>query len=257
MKTVELVFESEKNYFVREAFNTLRTNVLFSEKNIKSILVTSTLAHEGKTTISLELATKLAEGGKKVLLVDADLRKSTMVTTYTKERGLMGLSQLLSGQAEEEDSIFHTQIPGLDIVFAGVCPPNPLELLGSDAFKDLIKEKREIYDYIVVDSAPLGLVVDAAVIGAVCDGALIVLDVGRVRYRLAQEVKAQLEKSGCKLLGAVLNQTDRRAVASVAQRKSYSAYYYARHREMVEKNIMGSKKEKEPKKDKKAKKEKK
>ncbi len=244
MKTVELVFETENNYFVREAFNTLRTNILFSEKSIKSILVTSALAHEGKTTISLELACKLAEGGKKVLFIDADLRKSMMVATYTRERGLVGLSQLLSGQVSEEDAICHTQFSGLDVVFAGVCPPNPLELLGSDAFKDLIETKREVYDYIIVDSAPLGLVVDAAVIGSVCDGAVIVLDVGRVRYRLAQEVKAQLEKSGCKLLGVVLNQTDRRAVASVAQRKSYSAYYYAKRKDQSDEEDAKQKKDK-------------
>jgi capsular exopolysaccharide synthesis family protein len=235
MRTIELTIEDNNNYFVREAFNTLRTNILFSGKDVKSIVITSCFAHEGKTTISFETARSLAESGKKVLLVDADLRKSVMVSRITKERGIMGLSQLLSGQVSMEDAIYHTQFTGLDIIFAGPYPPNPTELVGNAEFKELIKTQRNNYDYILVDAAPLGLVIDAAVMASVCDGAIMVVNLGHVKYRMAQNVKDQLEKSGCRVLGVVLNQVDRKKSAGAktdAYYKSrYESGYYGYHKE--------------------------
>ena len=130
---VELILE-EQSYFIREAYNTLRTNILFSGKDVKTIVITSCTANEGKTTVCVELAKSLAESGKRVLLMDADLRKSVMVSRYTKVRGLVGLSQVLSGQIEADDAIYKTQIKNLDVIFAGPYPPNPTELVGSPAF---------------------------------------------------------------------------------------------------------------------------
>ena len=224
MKKIELLLEEQQNYFMREAFNTLRTNILFSGKDVKSIIITSCVAHEGKTTISFETARNLAESGKKVLLVDADLRRSVLVSRLTKDRGLMGLSQVLSGQVEADDAICKTQIEGLDILFAGPYPPNPTELVGSSAFKELIDAKRDLYDYVIVDAAPLGLVIDAAVMASVCDGAVIVINAGHIKYRFAQGVKEQLEKSGCKILGVVLNQIDRKRTSD-----SGSSYYSSKY----------------------------
>jgi capsular exopolysaccharide synthesis family protein len=224
MKKIELILDEKQNYFMREAFNTLRTNILFSGKNIKTIVVTSCMAHEGKTTISFETARNLAESGKKVLLLDADLRRSVMVSRHTKDRGLMGLSQVLSGQIEPDDAICKTQVEGLDIIFAGPYPPNPTELVGSPAFKELLDAKRDLYDYIIVDAAPLGLVIDAAVMASVCDGAVIVINAGHIKYRFAQGVKEQLEKSGCKILGVVLNQIDRKRSSD-----SGSSYYTSKY----------------------------
>ncbi len=232
MRTIEITIEDKNNYFVREAFNTLRTNILFSGKEVKSIVITSCFAHEGKTTISFETARSLAESGKKVLLIDADLRKSVLVSRITKERGIAGLSQLLSGQVEADDAIYHTQFPGFDIIFAGPYPPNPTELVGSRAFKDLIRSKRQEYDYILVDAAPLGLVIDAAVMASVCDGAIMVVNLGHVKYRTAQNVKEQLEKSGCRLLGVVLNQVDRKkgsASTDAYYKSRYDSGYYGYH----------------------------
>ncbi|MBQ8432934.1 MAG: CpsD/CapB family tyrosine-protein kinase [Clostridia bacterium] len=232
MRTIEIILDDKNNYFVREAFNTLRTNILFSGKEVKSIVVTSCFAHEGKSTISFETARSLAESGKKVLLVDADLRKSVLVSRITKERGIVGLSQLLSGQVEMDDAIYHTQFPGFDIIFAGPYPPNPTELVGSKAFKDLIRTKRQEYDYILVDAAPLGLVIDAAVMASVCDGAIMVVNLGHVKYRMAQNVKEQLEKSGCRVLGVVLNQVDRKkgnASTDAYYKSRYDTGYYGYH----------------------------
>ena len=219
VEMVELILE-EQNYFMREAFNTLRTNILFSGKDVKNIVITSCLANEGKTTISTEIAKNLAESGKKVLLIDADLRKSVMVSRYTKTRGLLGLSQVLSGQVEADDAIYKTQVSGLDVIFAGPYPPNPTELVGSPAFKELLDYKRDCYDYILIDAAPLGLVIDAAVMASVCDGAILVINSGSIKYRFAQEVKLQLQKSGCKILGVVLNKVGRKKLGG-----HYGGYY--------------------------------
>lgn len=214
MRKIELILEEDQNYFLHEAFNTLRTNILFSGKNVKSIIVTSCVGHEGKTTISFELARSLTEIGKKVLLIDADLRKSVMVSRYTKDRGIMGLSQWLSGQAEMEQVINKTQLPNLDIIFAGPYPPNPTALGGSPAFKELIEAAREVYDFVLVDAPPLGLVIDAAVMATFCDGAVFVINAGTTKYTVAQNVKDQLEKSGCKILGVILNNANRKDTAS-------------------------------------------
>ena len=211
MKMIELKVDNDSSYFVREAFNTLRTNILFCEKNVKTILITSVQAHEGKTTITLELAKSLAQANKKVLLVDADLRMSIVASKHTNARGVVGLSQLLSGQASAEDVICKTQMEGLDLILAGPYPPNPVDLLDGETFKDLIRSKREEYDFVLIDSPPLGMVVDAAVIGAVCDRAVLVISTGLVKYSYAQDVKDQLEKSGCKILGAVLNEVSRKS----------------------------------------------
>ena len=231
MKNIELIVEESQNYFMHEAFSTLRTNILFSGKDIKTIVVTSCMAHEGKTTVSFELSKSLAESGKKVLLVDADLRKSVMVTRYTKDRGITGLSHLLSGQVTAEQAICKTQVEGLNVIFAGPYPPNPTELVGSPAFKEFIDAQRDRYDYIIVDAAPLGLVIDAAVMASVCDGAVIVINAGSIKYRMAQGVKAQLQKSGCKILGVILNQVSRKGGSSGGSYYSakYSSEYYGYH----------------------------
>lgn len=225
MKKIELQLDEQasSNYFVREAFNSLRANVLFSGKHVKVIVVTSCYAHEGKTSVSFDLCRNLAESGKKILLVDADLRKSVVVSRYTKERGVYGLSQILSGQVEASEAIYSTNVEGMDIVFAGPYPPNPTELVGSPSFKEFLNEEREKYDYIIIDAPPLGLVIDAAVMSSVCDGAILVINIGHVKYRVAQGVKAQIEKSGCKILGVVLNQVDRKR--SLKKDDSYYSAY--------------------------------
>ena len=222
MEPIKLILDEESgsNYYIKEAFNSLRANVLFLPKDVKAIVVTSCHAHEGKSTICFDLCRNLAEAGKRVLLVDADLRKSLMVTRYTEEKGVNGLSHVLSGQADAKDAIYPTTVDGMDIVFSGPYPPNPTELVGSPAFQEFLDSQRDTYDYIIVDAPPLGLVVDAAVMASVCDGAILVVGIGHVKYRAAQQVKAQLEKSGKKILGVVLNQVDRKKAA----KSEYGAY---------------------------------
>ncbi len=227
MKQIELILDEEtsSNYYIKEAFNSLRANILFSKKDVKTIVLTSCLAHEGKSSVCFELCCNLAEAGKKILLVDADMRKSVMVTRYTNEKGMYGLSHILSGQVSSADAIYSTNVENLHIVFSGPYPPNPTELIGSPAFKDFLDEYRDAYDYIIIDAPPLGLVVDAAVMSNVCDGAILVINVGHIKYRMALQVKAQLEKSGKKILGVILNQVDRKK--TIKSDYSFYATYFS------------------------------
>lgn len=230
MKIIEIKNNEQDNYFMREAFSTLRTNVLFSGKDVKTVIVTSCFAHEGKTTVSLNLCVSLAGAGKRVLLIDADLRKSAFVTRYTREKGVLGLSQVLSGQVEANNAVYPTSVAGLDVIFAGPFPPNPAELVNSAAFRDLLTAKRPLYDYIIIDAPPLGLVIDAAVMASVCDGAVLVINTGTVKRRVALDVKAQLEKSGTRLLGVVLNQVQKKSGrAAMYGKQRYSQYYSYEH----------------------------
>ena len=130
-----------------------------------------------------------------------------------------GLSQLLSGQAGLQDIIYNTNFPNMDIIFGGPSAPNPSGLLSENIFKILIKELKDYYNYILIDTPPIGTVIDAAVIGRCCDGAVFLIQPGNVRYRDAQKAFAQLEKSGCRILGAVLNKID------TSGDKYYSSYY--------------------------------
>ena len=144
MRIVNLDLNASNDYFVSEAFKTLRTNVQFCGTDVKAIAVTSCHPNEGKSTVSLELSRSLAEVGKKVLLIDADMRKSVIVKKYADVAGICGLSQYLSGQNKLEEVLLATQIEGLHVIFAGQFPANPVELLNSSAFKQLVEEQTKI-----------------------------------------------------------------------------------------------------------------
>lgn len=228
MKTTTINETKKLNYSVREAFKTLRTNFLFCGNDIKTVLITSCVKNEGKSTISIELSKSLALSEKKVLLIDSDLRKSVFATKYTiNEEKIVGLSEFLSGQAEFDDIIYSTQNENLSLIFAGTVPPNPVELLGSNKFKDLIAQMREEYDYVIIDAAPLGAVIDASAISAFVDGAILVITANEISYRFAADVKQQLEKSNCRVLGAILN---RIPMKSGSYYTSYYRKYYGKYK---------------------------
>lgn len=209
----------QENYSMKEAYKTLRTNIQFCGDDVQVIAMTSCMPNEGKSTISLELSKSLAELGKKVLLIDADLRKSVLVSKYADKSGIEGLSQFLSGQAVLQDVLYSTQYPNFYVIFSGMYPPNPVELLSKSKFKDFIDNAKNTFDYIIIDSPPLGNVIDAAVIANVCDSAILVIAANTISSKFAKNVKSQLEKSGCRILGAVLNNID----------SKNNNYYYKRY----------------------------
>ena len=148
-----------------EAYKTLRTNIQFSGEDVKVISVTSCMPNEGKSSVTMNLAISLAEAGKNVLLIDADMRQSVLVGRYKIKNGKRGLSHYLSGQCEMEDIISISNVERFHMVLSGPIPPNPSELLGNKRFANLVKELRRIYDYIIIDCPPIGSVVDAMIAG--------------------------------------------------------------------------------------------
>ena len=208
MKQVERLFKNN-SYFTREAYRSLRTNISFCGSDIKAICITSCEQNEGKSTISLELSRSLAEINKKILLVDADLRKSVLLSKNTNESSLSGLSQYLASHLSLEEVIYKTQQPNLDIIFSGQYPPNPSELLNGKRFEQLITYAKENYDYVIIDTPPLGLVIDAAIVAEKCDGTVIVIAKDLVKFSRAKAVKDQIEKSGCKILGTIINEVSK------------------------------------------------
>ncbi len=205
MKKIQLPLAGANHYTVTEAFKTLRANIQFCGTKYKVIMVTSCLQSDGKTTVSFEIARSFCEDGRRVLLLDTDLRKSVMSNRLLGEECVCGTAEVLSGNAELDVCITKTQFPNLDILYAGKVPPNPTELLGSESFSNLIACVKEQYDIVIVDTPPLGAVIDAAVVAKACDGSILVISANTISRHLAINVLEQLKKSGCPVLGAVLN----------------------------------------------------
>ncbi|HJB16358.1 MAG TPA: CpsD/CapB family tyrosine-protein kinase [Candidatus Blautia excrementipullorum] len=208
MKNIELKDIRKQDYFYSEAIKTLRTNIQLSGKSIKTILVTSCYPNEGKSDIAISLAQELGSIGKKVLLVDADIRKSSYISHFQVEQEVHGLSEFLSGQIEVKDLIYNTNYPNMNIIFGGPVAPDPSGLFSDNLFRTFLKEIRNYYDYILIDTPPVGTIIDAAVIARYSDGAVFVIEQGSVSYKVAQKAIRQLEKSSCRILGAVLNKAD-------------------------------------------------
>ena len=219
---------AEDNYFVQEAFNVLRTNVLFSGQDVKVILLTSVDQNEGKSVLSLHLGHSLAELGKRVLVIDADLRKSVLAGRHSDAKNVIGLSETLNGMTTLSDAIYSTQYPNMFLLFSGAYPPNPVKLLNSVYFSDMLKAVKDIFDYVIVDTPPLGYVIDAAVIGANCDSALLVIGSDHVPYRAAREAVEQLRKSNCNVLGVVLNNVSSKKRDRYSHGK-YKKYQYKKY----------------------------
>lgn len=205
---------------ISESLKTLRTNLMFSGPSVRVIGFTSFAPGEGKSTISLQTAISFAQLGKRVLLVDADLRKSVLAGQLRLKTKVEGLSHYLSGLANVSELIQETDIPGLYIMFAGVRVPNSTELLGSENFARLIPALKDVFDYVVVDTAPIGQIIDCALMAPHLDGVVMVIDASHNSYKLERRVKNQIEKSGGKVLGAVLNQVD-----TSHDRGYYGKYY--------------------------------
>ena len=197
-----------KDFRTAEAVKTLRTNLMFCGDEVKVIGLASFRAGEGKSTISFQLAASFAQAGKRVLLLDVDLRKSVLANRMHVSGAIQGLTHYLSGMANVDEILYQTDVQGLYIMFAGARIPNAAEALGSKSFKKLLSAVRESFDYIIVDAPPIGQVVDCAVIAPDLDGVIMVIDTMKNSYKLERRIKNQLEKSGGRILGAVLNRVD-------------------------------------------------
>ena len=201
-----------------ESFRQLRTNLQFlrvaeggtpgDRRGAHVLAVTSSLSGEGKSTVSANLATTLAETGARVLLVDADLRRPAVARVLGIEGGV-GLTTVLAGEADVDDVVQEWGGSGLAVLPSGAVPPNPAELLSSPAMRRLVSELRTRYEYVVVDTPPVLPVADASVLSRVVDGMVVVANARRVRRRQLTQGLGDLSRVSAHVLGVVLNQVRR------------------------------------------------
>ncbi len=190
---------------LEEYYNSIRTNIQFSGRNLKVIALTSAQSGEGKSTTSVNLAISFARAGFRTLLIDADTRNSVMSGTFKSNERYQGLTSFLSGNAELSDVICDTTVDNLMVIPAGQVPPNPTSLIQNDNFKSMIETVRGLYDYVIIDTPPLGLVIDAAILAHHSDASLLVVKAGADKRRTVTKLKEQLEQSDSVFLGVILN----------------------------------------------------
>lgn len=205
-----------------EAIRRLRTNLQFvgAAGRSRSIVVSSSVPGEGKTTAAINVAVSVADAGSKVLLIDADLRRPS-VAEYLGMEGRVGLTTVLIGKANLEDVVQPYSDTTLDVLTAGQVPPNPSELLGSIAMKNLLAVAAEKYDMVVIDSPPVLPVTDSAVLGRQVDGALIIAGMDRIHRPQLRDTLDSLDTGGCTVLGLVINKIARREVGSYVYERGY------------------------------------
>ena len=212
---------------IAEAYRTLRTNIQFSniDGDLKLLCVTSSGPGEGKTTTSTNLAETFAQSGNRVLIIDGDLRKPRVHKVFNL-RNVRGLTNVLSGQNMIEEV---TQFAGSDItvITSGPIPPNPSELLGSQKMKDIMTQLKQLYDVIIIDAPPVGVVTDAAILSTIVDGTILVVASGKTEIDGAKRAKQLLENVGARIIGVVMTMMP-------VSKKGYYGYQYYSYEEQVE-----------------------
>jgi capsular exopolysaccharide synthesis family protein len=191
---------------VAEEFRTLRTNIYYSSlgNEIKSIVITSSLPGEGKSTIISNLAVTMARAGKKVIIVDCDLRKPTIHKKFSVSNS-QGLTNLLVQENKKTEIIIAADEPNLYILPSGPIPPNPSELLGSKGMKDTLEELTRIFDIVLIDTPPVLNISDAQILSTLSQGTIIVAAYGKTEKKAILISKENIDKVGGKLLGVVIN----------------------------------------------------
>jgi len=220
-KAKELISHFNPKSPAAEAYRVLRTNIQYSsiDKPLKSLVFTSSGSGEGKSTTVTNIAIVFAQTGYKVLIVDGDLRKPRIHKIFNIS-SLRGLSNYLVEKGEAEDYILSTEVPNLFVLPCGTIPPNPSELLASNAMKQFVKDICTKYDIVFIDAPPIGAVTDAAVLSTICDGAVIVAASGIVDDYALLRTKEILQNLKANIIGVVLNRIKKSSSAS------YHYYYY-------------------------------
>lgn len=204
-----------------EAYRTLRTNIQFSnvDGDLKTLCVTSSGPGEGKTTTATNLAETFAQAGNRVLIIDADLRRPRVHKVF-KLSNHKGLTNVLANQYSIDDV---TQVTGTEVtvITSGPIPPNPSELLGSQKMKDIIIQLKQLYDVIIIDAPPVGMVTDAAILSTIVDGTILVVASGKTEIDGAKRAKQLLENVGARIVGVVMT------MMPVSKKGYYGYQYYS------------------------------
>lgn len=202
----KLITDVNPKSVVAEQFRTIRTNINFSmpDAEIQTILFTSSSPGDGKSTVAANTAVVFAQEGKKVLLIDADMRKPTVHYTFHLTNTI-GLSNVLVRQASLEETIHHSSIDNLDIITCGPIPPNPSELLSSKSMDGIIEEAKSLYDMIIFDAPPVLSVTDAQILANKCEGTILVISANKTEKESILKAKEALVNSQATIIGTVLN----------------------------------------------------
>lgn len=212
---------------VAEAFRSLRTSLHFSaiNRDKKILLLTSTFPGEGKSTVSANLANTLCQTGARVLIIDCDLRRSTLHEKFGHSKA-PGLTELLTGSVTFAAARHNLEIQGLDLISAGTTPPNPAELLGSEAMRSFLDSHRDNYDHIIIDAPPVLAVTDAPLLTAMTDMVLVVMEAGRVPMKAALRMREMLATVQAPVTGLVINDKSRHAESYGYYGGNYGSGYY-------------------------------
>ena len=224
---VSLAYLDKEQHIFGEAVRTLRTGVILSgvDKPLKKLIVTSSVPSEGKTTLALSLALSLGQM-EKVVLIDADMRRPSVANDCGLSKGAPGLSEIIAGTEDIEDCIHALEPGGIDLIPAGMVPPNPLELLSSKRFANLLAQLEERYDRVIIDSAPTQAVSDSLVLSDLCDGVLFVVKADSTTIQVALDGLQRLLRVNVHLVGVVLNQFDADGAAKHGRyHRGYYDYY--------------------------------
>lgn len=208
------------DYSGEEAINTVCSNLTFAGNGIKKVVITSCEPNNGKSFVSIQMAVNMGNRGKRVLMVDADMRMSVLNAHHgvTFKGSKCGLAHVLSGQCDVKDAIYETNLQNVYYIPIGAGLQAPLNLIATQFFAELTKTLGEQFDLIIFDAPPVGMVIDAAEIARSCDGSIIVLEYAKTRRRTLKESKNQMERTGTPVLGCILNKV-------VMDRISTKKYY--------------------------------
>ncbi|WP_404987678.1 CpsD/CapB family tyrosine-protein kinase [Clostridium culturomicium] len=212
------IVEKDPKSIASESYRTLRTNIQYSsfDKECKVIVVTSSVPGEGKSTTSGNLALTLAEGDKKVILIDCDLRKPSVHKSFALSNAA-GLSDVIVDK-ESVTNVGYKYNKNLTILTAGKIPPNPAEMLGSKSMTSLLDALRKVFDYVVLDTPPVQAVTDAQILSAKADGTILVVKAESTKKELVHNTVNLLRKVNSNIIGTVLN--------GLESKKSGYYYYY-------------------------------
>ena len=219
----DLIVHNHPKSSVAECCRTVRTNITFmsTDRPRKTLVVTSASPREGKTTVSISLAISLAQSGKRILIVDTDLRKPRIHRSFNRALN-RGVTTILVGEHTAQEAIQETEVPGLSVLASGPIPPNPSELLHTEQFRELLRDLAKHYDHLILDSPPLAAVTDAAIISPQVDGTILVVHSQKTTREALRAALRQLRDVSGHLVGGVLNEVDLSA-------QRYGSYYYYRN----------------------------
>jgi len=222
------IVEDKPNSIEAESYRTLRTNIQYSsiDKEIKSIVVTSADPQDGKSTISGNLALSFAQNGKKVIIIDCDLRRPSIHKKFNLSN-LYGLSEVLIGK-ETLDNAIQEYKTNIHVLPSGKIPPNSAEMISSISMNNLLEELKIKYDIVIIDSPPLGTFSDGQILSTKVDGTILVVKAGESKIEAVKEAKNLLNKVGANIIGVVINKVND------DKKKNYYYYETDKKREITE-----------------------